>query len=57
MILPFEQKFYERHGVKAEFVGHPLLDEFAKDAPQDDDFYENHQQFKIGPEIFDCLFL
>lgn len=43
VILPFEQKFYERHGVKAEFVGHPLLDEFAKDAPQDDDFYENHQ--------------
>jgi lipid-A-disaccharide synthase len=27
VILPFEQKFYEKHGVQAEFVGHPLLDE------------------------------
>lgn len=26
VILPFEQDFYQKHGVKAEFVGHPLLD-------------------------------
>ncbi len=26
-ILPFEQEFYERHGVRAEFIGHPLMDE------------------------------
>ncbi len=43
VILPFEQKFYERHGIKAEFVGHPLLDEFAKDAPKDDNFHEKHK--------------
>jgi lipid-A-disaccharide synthase len=26
-ILPFEVPFYERHGVAAEYVGHPLVDE------------------------------
>ena len=26
VILPFEQEFYSRHSVKAEFPGHPLLD-------------------------------
>jgi len=28
-ILPFEVDFYARHGVPAEFVGHPLVDELA----------------------------
>ena len=27
VILPFEKDFFAKHGVKAEFVGHPLLDE------------------------------
>ncbi|MBW1613197.1 MAG: lipid-A-disaccharide synthase [Deltaproteobacteria bacterium] len=26
VILPFEKKFYRKHGLKAEYVGHPLLD-------------------------------
>jgi len=26
VILPFEVEFYERHGIRAHFVGHPLLD-------------------------------
>lgn len=28
-ILPFEVPFYERNGVAAEYVGHPLIDELA----------------------------
>jgi lipid-A-disaccharide synthase len=38
-ILPFEVEFYERHGVSAEFVGHPLVDELApvmREAPPRD---------------------
>jgi lipid-A-disaccharide synthase len=27
-LLPFETKFYAEHGVRAEFVGHPLADQF-----------------------------
>jgi len=26
VILPFEKEFYEKHGMKVDFVGHPLLD-------------------------------
>ncbi|MFH1573088.1 MAG: lipid-A-disaccharide synthase [Acidobacteriota bacterium] len=29
VILPFEEAFYREHGVQAEFVGHPLLEDFA----------------------------
>ncbi|MDZ7640772.1 MAG: lipid-A-disaccharide synthase [Desulfurivibrio sp.] len=29
VILPFEQEFYQEHGVAVEFVGHPLLDELG----------------------------
>lgn len=28
-ILPFEQEFFARYGVHAEYVGHPLVDELA----------------------------
>jgi len=30
VILPFEQAFFRKYGIEAEFVGHPLLDELAK---------------------------
>jgi len=29
VILPFEKKFFERHNVAVEYVGNPLLDDFA----------------------------
>ena len=31
VILPFEKDFYARFGYRADFVGHPLLDELAKE--------------------------
>ncbi len=34
VILPFEEEFYRRHGVAAEYVGHPLLDEFTGFSPR-----------------------
>ena len=30
-LLPFETRFYESHGVRAVFVGHPLADQIALD--------------------------
>jgi lipid-A-disaccharide synthase len=30
VIFPFEADFYRRHGVNAEFVGHPLLEQMPK---------------------------
>ena len=29
VILPFEEEYYRERGVKVEFVGHPLLEDFA----------------------------
>jgi lipid-A-disaccharide synthase len=33
VILPFESEWFERHGVPARFVGHPLLDRHRPDRP------------------------
>ncbi len=34
LIFPFEPQIYEAFGVKAEYVGNPLLDEFAENQPR-----------------------
>jgi lipid-A-disaccharide synthase len=31
VILPFEEKFFKKHGIPASYVGHPLLDEKVND--------------------------
>lgn len=35
-LLPFEVPFYADHGVKARYVGHPLVDDVARDGLLDD---------------------
>jgi lipid-A-disaccharide synthase len=35
VIFPFEQEIYERAGIPAEFVGHPLVDLLPPPAPRD----------------------
>jgi len=35
VILPFEEEFYNRHGVKVDFVGHPLMDAVATSIPRE----------------------
>lgn len=43
VILPFEEDFYRKHGVKSHFVGHPLLDAIStlQDISVDDFKTEN----------------
>ena len=35
-ILPFEQQYFQSHGINATFVGHPLFDELPKDRVVDE---------------------
>ena len=39
--LPFEEAWYRRRGIPAEFVGHPFFDE-AAEKPLDGDFLKSH---------------
>jgi lipid-A-disaccharide synthase len=34
-LLPFETEFYSKHGVRAEFVGHPLADQIPLDVDRE----------------------
>lgn len=44
VILPFEKKFYDAHGVNCSFVGHPLLDETEKSTPQTVEQIKKHNK-------------
>jgi lipid-A-disaccharide synthase len=41
VILPFEEEFFRRHGVAAEYVGHPLLDT-VETTMERDEFCRRH---------------
>lgn len=46
VILPFEEEFYAKNGMKVHYVGHPLLDAVSKDLHQSDEvlrFREQHE--------------
>ncbi len=45
-ILPFEKAFYDKHGVNARFVGHPLADE----VPLEVDQQEARRQLGVNTE-------
>ncbi len=47
VILPFEKDFYESHGVKASFVGHPLVDRLEEKAPALEE-HRDKEAFIIG---------
>lgn len=37
VILPFEEKYYAEHGMRVNYVGHPLLDAVSKDLHDSED--------------------
>jgi len=44
-LLPFEVPFYSEHGVPARYVGHPLVDDVARDG------LLNHQMSKVTGKV------
>jgi lipid-A-disaccharide synthase len=51
VILPFEKAFYNKHGVDAQFVGHPLLDEIKHIELNEAAFRKLHQLDSQKPVI------
>jgi lipid-A-disaccharide synthase len=50
-ILPFEEEYFRRHGVRATFVGHPLFDEL----PRDRDSRNSSERFPQRPPVIGLL--
>jgi lipid-A-disaccharide synthase len=50
VILPFEQAFYEQHGMGVHYVGHPLLDVLS-DAPSHEEAKIRYRQGRTGPVV------
>ena len=51
VILPFEKDFYKKHSVKADFVGHPLLDALQDLPPMDCDAFRKKHNLDGRPII------
>jgi len=51
VILPFEKEFYAKYGVKADFVGHPLLDAIASYKGQTAQAFRTRNQLDMRPII------
>lgn len=49
-IFPFENQFYEKHGVDARFVGHPLLDELTREGFTDESRKILREKFAVSDE-------
>ena len=52
-ILPFEEKFYQSHGVPVKFVGHPLMQVVKPSKGRD----ELRKEFGVGPDEIMLAFL
>jgi lipid-A-disaccharide synthase len=48
VILPFEQDFYEKRGVRSYFVGHPLLDELTEELMSETEQKLKRQKFGVS---------
>jgi len=48
-ILPFEPSFYTQHGVVARYVGHPLVDDLARDGLLDVDVQADPRRVGLLP--------
>lgn len=49
VLFPFEEPFYREHGVRVDFVGHPLLDELPPPMSEKDFLFEK-QKFGLGAD-------
>ncbi|MCB0342313.1 MAG: lipid-A-disaccharide synthase [Pseudobdellovibrionaceae bacterium] len=47
VLFPFEKDFYDKNGVSAEFVGHPLLDELKSDLFDQNEIKKDRQRYGI----------
>ena len=51
VVLPFEQEFYQKHGVDVEYIGHPLIDAKEEFIPDNNFLIKNG----IDKEIISCI--
>lgn len=47
VIFPFEAEFYKKHGIQAEFFGHPFLDLVKPEMSREEFFRRNGLDFKL----------